>query len=393
MSLLPSSSSSRQFAPSRALVLPPIRWGMVECGLTRSGTVTQLNFPFLDQQRIRTILVIRHRDGEDREGEAEILSYAQSRDIKLVALGSSNDEDDDIESLSGVDHHSTINMNVSTSRASYRRQPLSESFVLRALNILLDPSFYPLHLLSSLRATHLLCVVIGCFRKLQRWTLSSIFAEYRRYATAAATLAGNACRHHDHHGVTSNNGLEESSQQQFDEQFIELFDVELLAETMALSSRANHLRTLNVSTNTYAIKQAKMKQQAAAEAEAEAAATSASMTTGKQSAPTPTRSIELNQAAAGPSSTSPPEALATTTMTSAQSSLHAVSSAAPVSPSPSSLPHLDHKLNLNSSNHVKQLNIPSHPSTARTSSASPAAASTATATSSATMSAAHHSCT
>lgn len=43
---------------------------------------------------------------------------------------------------------------------------------------------------------------MGCLRKLQRWTISSIFEEYRRYA-------GSKVR-------------------QMNEQFIELFDIDLV---------------------------------------------------------------------------------------------------------------------------------------------------------------------
>jgi tyrosine-protein phosphatase OCA1 len=46
-------------------------------------------------------------------------------------------------------------------------------------------------------------VVIGCFRKLHKWSLVSIFEEYRRFAG--------------------------SKFQQQNEQFIELFDVDLVA--------------------------------------------------------------------------------------------------------------------------------------------------------------------
>jgi len=55
----------------------------------------------------------------------------------------------------------------------------------------------------SLQTYYITGTVIGCLRKLQRWNLVSIFEEYRRYAGTKVSL--------------------------LNEQFIELFDTELLS--------------------------------------------------------------------------------------------------------------------------------------------------------------------
>ena len=78
---------------------------------------------------------------------------------------------------------------------------MSEETVLKALDIILDRKNYPIVVMCG-QGTHRTGLVIGCLRKLQRWNLTSISEEYRRYAGAKVRL--------------------------LNEQFIELFDTDLV---------------------------------------------------------------------------------------------------------------------------------------------------------------------
>ena len=100
--------------------------------------------------------------------------------------------------------------------------PISEEVVLEALEIILNPHNYPLIVMCNLgrhRTGRQYCTtgalrcdssqftlgtgtVVGCLRKLQRWNLTSIFEEYRRYAGSKVRI--------------------------MNEQFIELFDTDLV---------------------------------------------------------------------------------------------------------------------------------------------------------------------
>ena len=79
--------------------------------------------------------------------------------------------------------------------------PITEEVVLQALNLLVEPSTYPVLVMCNL-GRHRTGTVIGCLRKLQRWNLSAILEEYRRYAGPKVRV--------------------------MNEQFIELFDEELV---------------------------------------------------------------------------------------------------------------------------------------------------------------------
>ncbi|PWN47648.1 protein-tyrosine phosphatase, partial [Violaceomyces palustris] len=79
--------------------------------------------------------------------------------------------------------------------------PITEEMVLQALHLLVQPVTYPVLVMCNL-GRHRTGTVIGCFRKLQRWNLSAILDEYRRYAGPKVRV--------------------------MNEQFIELFDEELV---------------------------------------------------------------------------------------------------------------------------------------------------------------------
>jgi len=82
-----------------------------------------------------------------------------------------------------------------------RCPPISNELVKAALQVLLDRSCHPILLMSS-SGTHQLGTIVGCLRRLQRWSHGTIFDEYRSFAAPSPRL--------------------------FCEQFIELWDTDLL---------------------------------------------------------------------------------------------------------------------------------------------------------------------
>lgn len=79
--------------------------------------------------------------------------------------------------------------------------PISEEMVLEALEIILNPRNYPLIIMCNL-GRHRTGTIVGCLRKLQKWSLTAIFEEYRRFAGSKVRV--------------------------LNEQFIELFDTDLV---------------------------------------------------------------------------------------------------------------------------------------------------------------------
>ncbi|XP_050916816.1 putative tyrosine-protein phosphatase OCA1 [Lathyrus oleraceus] len=66
--------------------------------------------------------------------------------------------------------------------------PILSDSIMEALKILLDVRNHPV-LIHCKRGKHRTGCVVGCFRKMQNWCLSSVFEEYQRYAGAKSRTA------------------------------------------------------------------------------------------------------------------------------------------------------------------------------------------------------------
>eukprot|EP00051_Salpingoeca_urceolata_P006029 m.80146 g.80146 ORF g.80146 m.80146 type:complete len:160 (+) comp14653_c0_seq1:271-750(+) len=144
--------------------IPPLNFDLVEPDLYRSAQPNDLSFPFLETLQLKTILFL-----SPEEPSAQLKQFAEENTINLVHLGKK---------------HVTV----------------SEEMVLEALDIILRLGSFPLLVCCKLGRHHT-GTVIGCLRKLQRWNLTSIFEEYRRYGRKVRLI---------------------------NEQFIEFFDVDMV---------------------------------------------------------------------------------------------------------------------------------------------------------------------
>ncbi|GAA5833766.1 hypothetical protein JCM9279_001620 [Rhodotorula babjevae] len=157
--------------PSKRVFVPPPQYGLVEEGLVRSGQPSELNFPFLERLGLKSCVWLA-----PEEPNEPFQRFLQEQHVALHHLGAD-------------DYAATYD-------------PLSEETVLQALELILDPHKQPC-LIACGQGRHRTGTVCGLLRKLQRWNLTAILEEYRRYA-------GPKVRQHN-------------------EQFIELFDVQLCA--------------------------------------------------------------------------------------------------------------------------------------------------------------------
>lgn len=152
--------------------LPPANFGLVEEDLFRSGQPSELNFPFLERLKLKTVIYLSHE-----EPTQPFLDFLDDQEIDIVRPNGWDEQ------------------------ANNPASPISEEEILSALQVILSPNRYPLHVMCSL-GRHRTGTLIGCLRKLQRWNLTSILEEYRRYAGSKVRLLS--------------------------EQFIELFDTDLV---------------------------------------------------------------------------------------------------------------------------------------------------------------------
>lgn len=156
------SRTAGRVATTSTMLVPPPNFGMVEESLYRSGQPDQLNFPFLEKLSLRSVIWLAPEEPEvglcvacGRRVADRSLHFCADQNIELHHLGV-------LYSTNAWD-------------------PITEEIVLQALHLLVQPSTYPCLVMCNL-GRHRTGTVIGCLRKLQKWNLSAILEEYRRYA-------------------------------------------------------------------------------------------------------------------------------------------------------------------------------------------------------------------
>lgn len=146
-----------------AAIASPMNYGMVSPGIYRSGFPSRHNVPFLQQLKLRTLVLLD--DGKGGKG-----SEAHTREVRewIEASG----------------------INVVNCTMSENKEPfvvMDPASVSNALRVLLDPMQHPV-LVHSLRGGQRAGVLIGCLRRIQRWSIAATFEEYRRYSGANSCL-------------------------------------------------------------------------------------------------------------------------------------------------------------------------------------------------------------
>ena len=135
---------------------PPINFSLVCPGVYRSGFPTRHNLTFLQRLGLRTIIVL------------DSTAYQ-----------------DDVQRWIDVCGITVIRCAIAQSKEPFVVADASE--IRRAIRTVLDREMHPI-LVHSLRGQSRVGVVVGCLRRLQRWSLAGIFEEYRRFAGPAASL-------------------------------------------------------------------------------------------------------------------------------------------------------------------------------------------------------------
>ena len=145
---------SLPMAITPSLLIPPFRFESVEEGIYRSAYPTQRNFRFLRRLHLKTIVSLVPAPDEPC---AELRAFCASNGIRLLAYDVARFKD---------------------------HVPLTAVQVARMLEVLIDRRNSPLlvHCLNGMQVTG---VVVMCLRKLQNWTVSSIFTEYSRFVSLA----------------------------------------------------------------------------------------------------------------------------------------------------------------------------------------------------------------
>ena len=136
------------------LLVPPVNFSLVVKGIYRGSYPNARNFSFLKQLGLKTVLFLCPED------------YSQSNQEFLKEN----------------------NINLITVPMEGNKEPfkiIPRDFMDDALIHLTNIKNHPIYIHCN-KGKHRTGSVVGCFRKLQLWTLTSIFEEYRRFAGTKA---------------------------------------------------------------------------------------------------------------------------------------------------------------------------------------------------------------
>jgi tyrosine-protein phosphatase OCA1 len=161
-------------------LFPPPSFACVEDRIFRSGFPSELNFTFIESLNLKTVVVLSPENVED-----QFISFLKDCGIRVVYIHNAANAD-------GFRGMSVV----------------AEETIIEALNVVTKSVNLPA-LITCRSGKTLTGVVVGCLRKLQRWSFISIFEEYRRFA------CGGLSQHY-------------SLQNQQHEQFMEMFDTDLV---------------------------------------------------------------------------------------------------------------------------------------------------------------------
>jgi tyrosine-protein phosphatase SIW14 len=138
-----------------AVYVPPLNFAMVSPGIYRSGYPVPCNFPFLRKLGLKSIVHL----GPDEYLPANS-AFAADQGVTVF--------------------HAPLRGN---------KEPfvsISNEELQAALLPLLEPDNFPLLIHCNKGKSRTGCVV-GCYRKLQNWSISAIFEEYNRHAGDGST--------------------------------------------------------------------------------------------------------------------------------------------------------------------------------------------------------------
>ncbi|EMG47114.1 hypothetical protein G210_2614 [Candida maltosa Xu316] len=170
-------SSNIDITKSDKLV-PPLNFSLVENGIYRSGFPMPINYPFLKQLNLKTIIYLGDLGHAD-QGEKGKKSKKKDKHGTTEIM---NNYLDWIKNDTDIQFH---NLLFESSQEPFNKpqdiHQATQSLTI-ALQLILNKENHPI-LIHSNKGKHRTGVLIGIMRKvLQGWCLSGIFEEYEKFA-------------------------------------------------------------------------------------------------------------------------------------------------------------------------------------------------------------------
>ncbi|AEC08767.1 unnamed protein product [Arabidopsis thaliana] len=172
-------------------LIPPLNFSMVDNGIFRSGFPDSANFSFIKTLGLRSIISLCPEPYPENN-----MQFLKSNGISLFQFGIEGSKS---KCLPGLENEVWLHIWSSkhqkedfyTNGNSKTSEPfvdILDQKIREALKVLLDEKNHPL-LIHCKRGKHRTGCLVGCMRKLQKWCITSILDEYKRFAAAKARVS------------------------------------------------------------------------------------------------------------------------------------------------------------------------------------------------------------
>jgi len=138
------------------VMIPPLNFEMVSRGIYRSGYPNKRNFPFLNKLGLRSIVYLCEESYQQPN-----LDFVRASNIQLFCFPTQGNKEPFL--------------------------CISSDLVTEALRKIMDKKNHPVLIHCSL-GNHRTGCIVGCLRKIEGFSLSYIFEEYKRFTAAKSRL-------------------------------------------------------------------------------------------------------------------------------------------------------------------------------------------------------------
>ncbi|KAG0023388.1 hypothetical protein BGZ81_008152 [Podila clonocystis] len=138
------------YESANAVLVPPLNFALVAPGIYRSGHPNKHNFPFMRKLGLKVIVQM-----SEEPYAPDLVEFLERENIRRIHYKIEGNKEPFIE--------------------------IDEQVISSALVNILDARNHPL-LIHCAKGKHRIGCLIGCLRKIQNWSMTSIFDEYRRFA-------------------------------------------------------------------------------------------------------------------------------------------------------------------------------------------------------------------
>ncbi|KAI5957916.1 hypothetical protein CANMA_004348 [Candida margitis] len=164
-------------------LVPPLNFSLVEDGIYRSGFPMEINYPFLQQLNLKTIIYLGDLGHETLSPSSSTIKKKKKK--KKDKDGSTEIFNQYVNWINNQNEITFHNLLIESSQEPFNKSQENEqslASLTTALHLILDKSNYPI-LVHSNKGKHRTGLFIGLMRKLlQGWCLSGIFEEYEKFA-------------------------------------------------------------------------------------------------------------------------------------------------------------------------------------------------------------------